>query len=393
MPPLVESIHSLRLKYDHDHHQDHDPRPTRGPAVVVRERLLVSDDDGRMFDVVGLPQQPMLIPYGDLGGDFSPDLSTFSRNAAQTHTLVRVWCRQTGCFVYRLFSEEERTWTTLAAPPPGCDGAPLASAELGAWVGDEIVVFSVRPRCGRVMPEALFWSRYNRDGEMIAGNQLLLASERGWRSFTERDVFWSAAAGDRVIAYAWNRFFAFDGAGVTELPAPQGVGPVQAHVPSVVRDGRVLLFSHTDMHDEVFLYDIDLIDWSSSRQDVSALLRGPRGSSARWIPPRVNVVLLRDDWVLLDLHDGAALNRVACWLWERSTNRAWGVPMKDFGGRYGLAFDYVASCDRFIASDWDTIAVGRAFEEIAEDLRAAPSKAKILPRPTVSPGSSVDRLP
>lgn len=391
MRPLVESIHSLRLTHVDDH--GHDRLSSHGPAVAVRDRLLVSDPDGRMFDVVGLPHQPVLVLYGDLGYNFSPDLSSFSRNAAQTHALAKAWCRQTRCVVFRLFSEEKRTWTTLAAPPPGCDGAPLTDAVLGAWVGDEIVVFSVRPRFGRILPEALFWSRYNRDGEMIAGKQLLLASERGWRSFTERDVFWSAAAGNRVIAYAWNRFFALDGAGVTELPAPRGVGPVQAHAPSGVRDGSILLFSHTDAHDEAFLYDIDLMDWSSSRQDVSALLRGPRGSSARWMPAQVNVVPLRDDWVLLDTHDGDPLNRVACWLWERSTNRAWSVPMKDVGGRYGLAFDYVASCDRFIASDRNEIAVSRAFEEIVRDLRAAPVKAKILPGPIVGPDSSSDGLP
>jgi len=179
MRPLVESIHSLRLTHVDDH--GHDRLPSHGPAVAVRDRLLVSDPDGRMFDVVGLPHQPVLVLYGDLGYNFSPDLSSFSRNAAQTHALAKAWCRQTRCFVFRLFSEEKRTWTTLAAPPPGCDGAPLTDAVLGAWVGDEIVVFSVRPRFGRILPEALFWSRYNRDGEM-ANNCCWPPREGGGRS-------------------------------------------------------------------------------------------------------------------------------------------------------------------------------------------------------------------
>jgi hypothetical protein len=46
------------------------------------------------------------------------------------------------------------------------------------------------------------------------------------------------------------------------------------------------------------------------------------------MPPRVDTVLLRDQWVLLNISDQDPLNRIACWLWGRSTNRAWGADIR-----------------------------------------------------------------
>jgi len=370
MPSFIENIYTICMN-----HNIRDISP-----ITHQKWLLVSDFNGQIFEVVGLPDEPKLIKYGDLlGSNISEDLSSFSLNVTGTYAIARFWCLQTTTFIHKLYSIETKLWMSLVPPSQAMDGTPQASSVLGFWVENEIVIFSEQARFGRLREKTLFWSRYNLQGQKIAEHRLMLASERGPRPFATRDTFWYVNVNGRAIAYAWDRFFAFDCTGVTELPAPSGLGLIKSYSPSCVHNGKILLFSHNENEEEAFLYDIDLVEWKSTRKNISMLLRGPRNSNHLWMPRLAEAIYLCDDWVLLNLHDGDPLNRIACWLWERSTNRAWGVPIKETGNRESLTFGYLVDSNRFIAINHDEIIVSRNLEQIVADLQALPNKAKVLP--------------
>lgn len=376
MPSFVESIHPLHPT------QSQDCQPPHGPLKVDQTLLLASSYDGRLFQATGLPGGVALAPFGHpVGENDALHLPSFRLNAAGTHATAQCWSGASRAFDQYLLCVKTGMWQRLAVPDPTAANVPKASAVLGFWVNNDVVVFTLQPRLGRLHPETLFWSRYDLQGRKIATSRVMMASERGHRLHTDRDAFWSVDAGERVFAHAWNRFFAFSQDGVCELPAPGNVDHVRHFLPSDVLKGRTLLFSHDDMEDEAILHDIDLASWTSIRHDVSPLLRGPRGASLRWMPDQVEIVHLRDDWCILNLHDGDPLNRTAFWLWDRSVHRAWAVPMKEVGGRFTLSCAYLAACDRFISSDHDTVIVSRPLDQIMSDLRAAPRAAKVLSPP------------
>lgn len=377
MSDFIERIHHLAdLPFEYY-------EAPRGPIWHIGQtRPVLNNHQGSIYDLAGLTDTLRVEEkLGRMQLNAWPSASTFSSNTAGTR-LVGVAHTKNFQTLQMLYTVETGTWHTLQGPTPVRDGAPPANAILGGFIGDEIFALHVLPRFAHLSPETLYFSQYDADGNFLASRPLMTASKRQRKSDYTPELVWVAQhTTERTIIYAWDLFWLIDRQGIRKLRPPDELPTAPSAI--LATEGKhVLLFCPDAIIYEASICELDLATWTCMFQPVETLLRKDSSSGRAWMPSCPEMIPLRDGWVLLNFHDGSGINRTACWLWQRTTNRAWPIPMKAFHGEDYLSFTYSpAPDDRLIASTDKKLLVSKPLTEIVDDLqkKTAQRRAKTLP--------------